>query len=100
LDYIIISNKLTKDYVLNSTAVRDSREDIVNYVSTTSDQGPVIACFELKKAEQALSFNTIDSKNYGVSNFDFSGSSTSNLNITYTSSDETVTKVLNGKSKL
>jgi hypothetical protein len=27
---------------------------------------------------------------------DFSGSSTSNLNITYTSSDETVTKVPNG----
>jgi hypothetical protein len=39
------------------------------------------------KAEQALNFITIDSKNYGVSNFDFSGSSTSNLNITYTSSE-------------
>jgi hypothetical protein len=50
-------NEPNKDYVLNSTAVRDSREDIVNYVSTASDQGPVIACFELKKAEQALSFN-------------------------------------------
>jgi endonuclease/exonuclease/phosphatase family metal-dependent hydrolase len=48
LDHIIISNKLTADYVLNSTTVYDPRPDVVNYITTTSDHAPVIARFELK----------------------------------------------------
>jgi hypothetical protein len=48
------------------------------------------------KAEQALNFITIDSKNYGVSNFDFSGF---NFKFKYYLHEfRTVTKVPNGKS--
>lgn len=49
LDHIIISNELTDQYIPNSIAVYDPRTDITNYVNTTSDHGPVIARFELKK---------------------------------------------------
>ncbi|WP_289662741.1 T9SS type A sorting domain-containing protein [Flavobacterium panacagri] len=49
LDHIIISNELSDQYIANSTAVYDPRNDISNYISTTSDHGPVIARFELKQ---------------------------------------------------
>jgi len=40
---------LTDQYIPNSIAVYDHRNDITNYTNTTSDHGPVIARFELKK---------------------------------------------------
>ncbi|MNL37514.1 hypothetical protein D3C87_1596640 [compost metagenome] len=49
LDHIVISNELTDQYIPNSIAVYDPRNDITNYTNTTSDHGPVIARFELKK---------------------------------------------------
>ena len=49
LDHIVISNELTDQYIPNSIAVYDPRNDIANYTNTTSDHGPVIARFELKK---------------------------------------------------
>lgn len=49
LDHILISNELNEDYIANSIAVYDPRNDIANYTTTTSDHGPVIARFELKK---------------------------------------------------
>jgi hypothetical protein len=48
LDHIIISNELTDQYIPNSIAVYDPRNDIASYTTTTSDHGPVIARFELK----------------------------------------------------
>lgn len=50
LDHIMISNELNSEYIPNSIAVYDPRSDINNYVNTTSDHGPVIARFELKKS--------------------------------------------------
>nr|WP_294780375.1 T9SS type A sorting domain-containing protein [uncultured Flavobacterium sp.] len=49
LDHITISNELFDDYIANSTAVYDPRNDITSYTTTTSDHGPVIARFELKQ---------------------------------------------------
>lgn len=49
LDHILISNELTDQYIPNSIAVYDPRNDIPSYTSTTSDHGPVIARFELKQ---------------------------------------------------
>ncbi|SHG83287.1 T9SS-dependent choice-of-anchor J family protein [Flavobacterium defluvii] len=49
LDHIIISNELEDEYIENSIAVYDPRNDIANYTTTTSDHGPVIARFELKQ---------------------------------------------------
>ena len=49
LDHIVVSNELTDEYVPNSIMVYDPRLDIPNYVTTTSDHGPVIARFELKE---------------------------------------------------
>lgn len=49
LDHIVISNELTDQYIPNSIAVYDPRNDITNYINTTSDHGPVIARFDLKK---------------------------------------------------
>ncbi|MBB4804296.1 endonuclease/exonuclease/phosphatase family metal-dependent hydrolase [Flavobacterium nitrogenifigens] len=49
LDHITISNELFDDYIANSTAVYDPRNDIASYTTTTSDHGPVIARFELKQ---------------------------------------------------
>ena len=49
LDHIVISNELTDQYIPNSIAVYDPRNDITDYTNTTSDHGPVIARFELKK---------------------------------------------------
>ena len=49
LDHIVISNELTDQYIPNSIAVYDPRTDINDYTNTTSDHGPVIARFELKK---------------------------------------------------
>ncbi|KAF2081388.1 T9SS-dependent choice-of-anchor J family protein [Flavobacterium sharifuzzamanii] len=49
LDHILISNELNDDYITNSIAVYDPRNDIANYTTTTSDHGPVIARFELKQ---------------------------------------------------
>lgn len=56
LDHIMISNELNDQYIANSTAVYDPRNDINNYTNTTSDHGPVIARFELK----ASNLSTID----------------------------------------
>ncbi|WP_379732176.1 choice-of-anchor J domain-containing protein [Flavobacterium branchiicola] len=49
LDHILISNELTDQYIDKSIAVYDPRADIADYTTTTSDHGPVIARFELKK---------------------------------------------------
>lgn len=56
LDHIIISNELSDQYIPNSIAVYDPRNDITNYITTTSDHGPVIARFELKSSN----LSTID----------------------------------------
>ncbi|AWG23087.1 endonuclease [Flavobacterium faecale] len=58
LDHIIISNELTADYIPNSTAVYDPRNDISNYVNTTSDHGPVIARFNLQNTLSTKAFGT------------------------------------------
>jgi len=58
LDHIMISNELNDQYVQNSTAVYDPRADIVNYTTTTSDHGPVIARFELKGNLSTIDFET------------------------------------------
>lgn len=97
LDHITISNELTTDYVANSTSVYDPRLDVSNYVNTTSDHGPVIARFELKKMTQNIIFNAIAAKTYGDASFSLSTTASSNLEITYVSSDETIAKVNNGK---
>ncbi|WP_281633718.1 T9SS-dependent choice-of-anchor J family protein [Flavobacterium luteolum] len=49
LDHIMISNELFDQYIDQSTAVYDPRNDILNYTTTTSDHGPVIARFQLKQ---------------------------------------------------
>ena len=56
LDHIMISNELNDQYIANSIAVYDPRNDINNYTNTTSDHGPVIARFELKSSN----LSTID----------------------------------------
>lgn len=61
LDHIMISNELINQYVVNSTAVYDPRNDITNYTTTTSDHGPVIARFNLK--EDVLSTIDFETKN-------------------------------------
>jgi hypothetical protein len=100
LDHIITSNELKDEYVPNSITVYDPRTDISNYVNTTSDHGPVIARFELKKIEQTITFNPIASKTYGDLPFDLTANSTSNLAVTYSSSDENIVKVIDGKIKI
>jgi hypothetical protein len=94
LDHIIISNELTSEYVPNSVAVYDPRLDIANYVNTTSDHGPVIARFELKKKEQTIDFPSI-TVSETVTSYDLTATATSGLNVTYTSSDETIAKINN-----
>jgi hypothetical protein len=100
LDHIITSNELSDEYVPNSIAVYDPRTDVSNYVNTTSDHGPVIARFELKKTEQTIAFNPIASKTYGNVPFDLTSNSSSNLAVTYTSSDENIVKIIDGKVKI
>jgi hypothetical protein len=94
LDHIIVSNELTSDYVPNSVAVYDPRSDIANYVNTTSDHGPVIARFDLKKKEQAIAFPSM-TVSETVTSYDLTATSTSGLNVTYISSDETIAKINN-----
>ena len=94
LDHIIISNELTSEYVPNSVAVYDPRLDIANYVNTTSDHGPVIARFELKKKEQTIDFPSI-TVSEAVTSYDLTATATSGLNVTYISSDETIAKINN-----
>jgi hypothetical protein len=94
LDHIIVSNELTNDYVPNSVAVYDPRLDIANYVNTTSDHGPVIARFELKKQAQTIAFPSIIHSET-VTSYDLTATSTSGLNVTYTSSDESIAKINN-----
>jgi hypothetical protein len=94
LDHIIVSNELTSEYVPNSVAVYDPRLDIANYVNTTSDHGPVIARFELKKKEQTIDFPSI-TVSKTVTSYDLTATATSGLNVTYISSDETIAKINN-----
>lgn len=61
LDHILISSELNDDYIENSIAVYDPRNDILNYTTTTSDHGPVIARFQLK--QDVLSIPDFGSKN-------------------------------------
>jgi hypothetical protein len=67
LDHIVISNELTDQYIPNSIAVYDPRNDIANYTNTTSDHGPVIARFELK--EDHLSTVDFGTNKFGVRAF-------------------------------
>jgi hypothetical protein len=94
LDHIIVSNELTSEYVPNSVAVYDPRLDVANYVNTTSDHGPVIARFELRKQEQTIAFPSIIVSET-VTSYDLTATSTSGLNVTYTSSDETIARINN-----
>ncbi|MFH6993613.1 T9SS type A sorting domain-containing protein [Flavobacterium sp. FlaQc-48] len=61
LDHIVISNELNDQYIANSISVYDPRADIVDYINTTSDHGPVIARFNLK--EDVLSTIDFETKN-------------------------------------
>ncbi|MDI5898554.1 HYR domain-containing protein [Flavobacterium yafengii] len=94
LDHIIVSNELTSEYVPNSVAVYDPRLDVANYVNTTSDHGPVIARFELRKQEQTIAFPSIIVSET-VTSYDLTATATSGLNVTYTSSDETIARINN-----
>ncbi|MDI6031818.1 HYR domain-containing protein [Flavobacterium sp. LB2P84] len=94
LDHIIVSNELTSEYVPNSVAVYDPRLDVANYVNTTSDHGPVIARFELRKQEQTIAFPSIIVSET-VTSYDLTATSTSGLNVTYISSDETIARINN-----
>ncbi|WP_281239101.1 MBG domain-containing protein [Flavobacterium praedii] len=100
LDHIITSNELNDEYVPNSIAVYDPRTDISNYVNTTSDHGPVIARFELKKSEQTIVFDALATKTYGDLPIELTSNSTSNLVVSFSSSDETVVKIIDGKLKI
>ncbi|KAF2330284.1 T9SS type A sorting domain-containing protein [Flavobacterium daemonense] len=60
LDHITISNELFDQYINESIAVYDPRNDIASYTTTTSDHGPVIARFNLK---QQLSTPFFENKN-------------------------------------
>jgi hypothetical protein len=100
LDHIITSNELTDEYVPNSIAVYDPRTDISNYVNTTSDHGPVIARFEFKKSEQTIAFSPIATATYGDAPIELTSNSSSNLAITYSSSDESIAKIIDGKIKI
>ncbi|QSW87701.1 T9SS type A sorting domain-containing protein [Flavobacterium endoglycinae] len=61
LDHIMISNELNDEYIANSIAVYDPRNDIASYTTTTSDHGPVIARFELKE-------DVLSTPDFGVNN--------------------------------
>ncbi|MET0945388.1 MAG: HYR domain-containing protein [Flavobacterium sp.] len=98
LDHIIISNELTNDYIPNSVAVYDPRLDISNYVNTTSDHGPVIARFDLKKAAQSINFPSITIT--AATSYDLNATATSGLAITYVSSNEGIAKISNGKIQI
>ncbi|KFF04031.1 T9SS-dependent choice-of-anchor J family protein [Flavobacterium reichenbachii] len=62
LDHIVISNELSDQYIPNSIAVYDPRNDIPSYTTTTSDHGPVIARFELKQ-------DVLSTPDFGKSNY-------------------------------
>lgn len=85
LDHIMISNELNSEYIANSTAVYDPRNDISNYINTTSDHGPVIARFELK----GTTLGTIDfeTKN-GVAVKAYPNPATDVVNILVKTSDD------------
>lgn len=61
LDHILTSNELSDEYIPNSIAVYDPRNDISNYVNATSDHGPVIARFDLK-ADAPLAVSTVQNE--------------------------------------
>lgn len=65
LDHIISSNELNDQYISNSTAVYDPRNDISNYVTTTSDHGPVIARFALT-ADAPLAISQYQKENQNI----------------------------------
>jgi hypothetical protein len=52
------------------------------------------------KLVQTITFNAIPSKTYGAVPFDLTANSTSNLAVTYTSSDENIVKIIDGKVKI
>ncbi len=79
LDHILVSNELTDEYVTNSTVVYDPRNDVPNYVTTTSDHGPVTARFELK-ADTPLSTNDPFTKN-GISVIAYPNPTSESFNI-------------------
>jgi hypothetical protein len=99
LDHIIVSNELTSDYVPNSVAVYDPRLDISNYINTTSDHGPVIARFDLKKEEQSINFPAISITD-GITSYDLTATATSGLEVTYGSSNEAIAKINGGKLQI
>lgn len=65
LDHIITSNELSDEYIANSIAVYDPRNDISNYVNTTSDHGPVMARFELN-ADSPLAISQYKAENQSI----------------------------------
>ena len=67
LDHIIISNELNDQYIPGSISVYDPRADILNYLDTTSDHGPVIARFELTPTLSTIDFE--NKKGYFVQAF-------------------------------
>lgn len=65
-------------------------------VTATNNAGPSSAAtlsFNIAKANQTITFAALDSKAYGDPNFTLSGSSSSNLTVTYVSSNTSVATV-------
>jgi hypothetical protein len=94
LDHIIISNELSSSYVGNSIIVEDPRTYVTSYTTTTSDHLPVSARFALNVAgPQTITFGSLPAKTYGDAPFNLTATSTSDLAITYTSSDPTIASI-------
>lgn len=90
IDNVIISNELVNAYVANSVTVEDPRGYINNYSTTTSDHLPVSSRFLLSaKADQAITFSALPPKIYGDANFILTATASSELPVSFTSSDPT-----------
>ena len=73
--------------------VEDPRNYISNYSNTTSDHLPVNARFQLVKSDQTIAFGALAAKTFGDVPFNLSATASSNLLVTYLSSDPLIASI-------
>ncbi len=100
LAYSITSGSLVGSDVLNGSLSRTAGEDVGLYpinqgslANSNYDITFIGVSFEITKADQTITFNSLSDVIYGASSFELRATSTSGLSVSYTSSDTSVATV-------
>lgn len=87
------ANTITHSYLITTSGTYTFSANLSNGIKTTVSNSVSLNANDVNKADQTITFAALDSKTFGDTAFDLTGSSNSGLAVTYVSSDVKVATI-------